>query len=178
MAVKSRTFRRSLEYVREEVRRFASVRGMFIKRYARNAPEWMSSWERLWIEAFDELEEEIEAQLRGTQHHLEDLTQFVTLGRTDIASHILLCRPSIKALIAHTHLSRTPVVALAAFAYASRLMPLRDDDNDAKGRYINKVKARLSRAAASKARFNVLGFHFQSGAMWSAASNTSHKLEK
>jgi len=166
MAVKSQKFRRSLEYVREELHRFVSVRKMFIKRYSRKAPEWMSPWERLWVEAFDELEEEIEAQLRGTQHHLEDLTQFATLGRTDIASHmLLLCRPSIKALIAQTHLSRTPVVAVAAFAYASRLMPLKDDANDAKGRYMNKVKARLSRAAASKARLNVLGFHLQSGAM-------------
>ena len=179
MAVKSQKFRTSIEYVREELHRFVSVRKMFIKRYSRNAPEWMSPWERLWIEAFDELEEEIEAQLRGTQRHLEDLTQFATLGRTDIGSHILLlCSPSIKALIAQTRLSRTPVVAVAAFAYASRLMPLKDDANDAKGRYMNKVKARLSRAAASKARLNVLGFHFQSGAIVSGASNTARKLEK
>ena len=36
------------------------------------------------------------------------------------------------------------------------------------------VKARLSRAAASKARLNVLGFYLQSGTMTASQMNPSH----
>jgi hypothetical protein len=33
----------------------------------------MASWERLWIEAFEELGEDIEAQSRGAKSYLESL---------------------------------------------------------------------------------------------------------
>ena len=167
MAIKSETFLWSLKFVRAKVRQFARARKArcfsSVGKQSATIPEWMSSWKHLWIEALDEIEEEILAQLRGAQRDLEKLMQFGRLGRTDMVSLILLLKKdSIKAIIAKTHLSRAPVVALAAFAHAAKLMPLRDDANDAKGRHINRVKARLSRAAASKSKLDVLGFCLQS----------------
>ena len=162
-AIKSKEFSQSLEYVRQKKSWFANVRSGFIKQRADRTPAWMSSWEHLWIGAFDELQSLIQAHLATAQRQFEKLDELGKLGRTDICSHILLlCRPSIESLIEQTPLSETPIIALAAFAHASRLLPLRDDSNDAKGRYVNKVKARLSRAATSKAKLHFLTFWLQS----------------
>jgi hypothetical protein len=161
-ALKSEKFWRSLEYARATVRIFARNRKS--RRFpGTRAPEWMSSWERLWIEAFDQLEESILAQLRGAERSLEGLRPFAKLGRSDMVSHILTSfRSSIEEAIAHTPLSKTPLVALAAFAHASRLLPLRDDANDAIGRYINNIKARLSRAEGSKEKVKIFAFFIRS----------------
>jgi hypothetical protein len=152
-AIKSKEFRTSLDYLREEVERVSSIRKLVIKRSAEKAPQWMASWEQLWIEAFEELEEDIEGQLRGAKQYLESLSNLAKLGRTEVESQVLLLsRNSIHKVIAQTSLSKTPSVALAALAYAAQLVVSRNDEDDAKGRYLDAIKRRMTRAKRSKAQ--------------------------
>jgi hypothetical protein len=162
-SVRSPEFRKSLDCLRAEVERFATIRKVF--RNARRTQSWMSSWERLWIEAFEELEDQIESQLRGAKSYLENLSELAKLGRTEVESQVLLMRmDSIREVIAQTPLLKTPSVALAAFAYAAQLVPSTDDPEDAKGRYLNAIKSRIKRARRSKVRMKFLGILLQG--MW------------
>ena len=86
-SAKSKDFGRSLVYLQEEMRRFARIRKLVIKQNARKSPRWMSPWERLWIDAFEELEEVIEAQLREAQYLLRQLSVFGRMERTDLILH-------------------------------------------------------------------------------------------
>lgn len=149
-AIKSDEFGRSLECLRAEVARFEAIRKLL--RYDRKMPSWMSAWEGLWIEAFDELEKHIEAQLIGAKDHLERFSAVAKLGRTEVESQVLLLSArAIPKVIEKTPLSKVPSVVLAAVAYAAQLVKSKDDPSDAKGRYINAIKARITRAKRSKA---------------------------
>jgi len=160
-SIRSDEFIKSLDCLRAEEQRFATMRKVF--RNARRTPPWMSSWERLWIEAFEELEEDIEAQVRGAKSYLEDLSELAKLGRTEVESQVLLLRRnSIREVIAQTPLAKTPSVALAAFAYAARLVPSTDDENDPKGRYVDAIKSRITRAERSKAHVKIVATLLQS----------------
>ena len=156
-AIKSEEFSRSLDYLLLEVKRFATMRKLLIERKRRKTPQWMHSWEQTWIDAFEELEEEIAAQLRDAKKYLEALSGLAKLGRTDIQSHVLLSsKDSIQEVIAKTPLSKIRSVTLAALAYAAQLVSSDDDDNDAKGKYLDAIKARLTRAKRSKTRLQIL----------------------
>jgi hypothetical protein len=149
-AIKSDEFSISHKCLRAEVARFEAIRKLL--RYDRKTPSWMSSWERLWIEAFEELGEDIEAQLRGAKKYLETFSAFAKLGRTEVESQVLrLSAGAIRKVIAKTPLSKVPSVVLAAFAYAAQLVPWKDHPSDAEGRYVDAIKARITRAKRSKA---------------------------
>ena len=149
-AIKSDEFGRSLKCLRAEVARFEVIRKLL--RHDRKTPSWMSSWGRLWIEAFEELGEDIEAQLRGAKKHLETFSALAKLGRTEVESQVLLLSAgAIRKVIAETPLSKVPSVMLAAFAYAAQLVPWKDHPSDAEGRYVDAIKARITRAKRSKA---------------------------
>jgi hypothetical protein len=172
---KNNEFRRSLKFLRAKAKWFARTRKLFEKQF-RSAPQWTSSWVGVWIKAFDELQDLIAAQLRDAHGYLERLSKLSKLGRTDVCSHILLLnRIFLEAVIKKSSLSQTPMIAVAAFAHASKLLPQRDDANDAKGRHINNVKARLSRAAASKARLTILEMYLQSWIITHAPDGTLAK---
>jgi hypothetical protein len=87
LAIKSTEFSQSLEYVRQKAAWFANVRSRFMKQRADRTPAWMSSWEHLWIGAFDELQSLIQTHLAGAQRQFEKLDQLGKHGRTDICSH-------------------------------------------------------------------------------------------
>ena len=149
-AIKSDEFGRSLKCLRAEVARFEVIGKLL--RYDRKTPSWMSSWERLWIEAFEELGGHIESQLIGAKSHLERFSAFAKLGRTEVESQVLrLSAGAIRKVIAKTPLSKVPSIVLAAFAYAAQLVPWKDHPSDAEGRYVDAIKARISRAKRSKA---------------------------
>jgi|GEM_PF-4501431 len=153
-AVKSANFMKSLGCLRTELERFVTIRKLL---RARRLPSWMSSWEQLWIEAFEELQDHIEAHLRGTKSYMEGLSELAKFGRTEVESHVLLLhRNSIRELISKTPLSKTPSIALAAFAYAAQLVPSADDENDAKGRYLDAIKSRITRANRSSANVKAM----------------------
>jgi hypothetical protein len=155
-SIRSNEFSKSLDCLQAEVERFATIRRVF--RNARRTRSWMSSWERLWIGAFEELEDEIGAQLRGAKSYLENLSELAKLGRTEVESQVLLLsNNSIREVIAQTSLSKTPSVALAAFAYAAQLVRSTDDPDDPKGRYLNAIKSRIKRARCSKVHGKVIG---------------------
>jgi hypothetical protein len=160
-AIKGDEFNRSLERLRAEVARFEKIRKVF---QGRKMASWMSPWGRLWIEAFEELEELIEGQLRGAKSYLERLSQLSKLGRTDVESQVLLLNNrSLKNVIAGTPLSKAPAVVLAAFAYAARLVRSKDDTNDPKGKYVNLIKARIKRAKRSKVKADIWATLIMSG---------------
>lgn len=152
-AIESEDFRRSLEYLNLESARFANLRKAFLGKGRQKTPEWMNPWERIWIEAFHELREEIESELRVATQYLERLSKLAKLGRTEIRSHILLwLSDSITRVTANTRLSKFPATTLAALAYAADLVPSDDGDDDAKGNYVRAISRRLQRAKKSKSR--------------------------
>ena len=148
-AIKSNEFGRSLKCLRAEVARFEVIGKLL--RYDRKTPSWMSSWERLWIEAFEELGGHIESQLIGAKSHLERFSAIAKLGRTEVESQVLLLSArAIPKVIEKTPLSKIPSIVLAAFAYAAQLVPWKDHPSDAEGRYVDAIKARITRAKRSK----------------------------
>lgn len=116
----------------------------------------LSSWERLWIEAFEELEENIEAQLRGAKSYLENLSKLAKLGCSDVESQVLAENTNpIRDVIATTPLSKVPRIVLAAFAYAAQLVWLDDHADDSKGKYVNAINRRIESAKHGKARMAI-----------------------
>jgi hypothetical protein len=153
--IKSDEFSNSLNCLQAEVTRFERIRNELGPR--QKLPSWMSAWERLWIEAFGELQEDIEAQLRGAKSSLEALSILAKLGRTEVESLALLRhRNSIQESFRRTPLAKASNITLAAFAYGARLVRSTDDLNDPKGKYVNLIKARIARAEHSKAHMTVL----------------------
>jgi hypothetical protein len=161
-ATKRKNFVRSLKFLQARANWLARMRRILRKQF-RGAPAWTSTWESIWLKACDELLDVTQAQLRDAQHYLENVAKLAKLGRTDIRSHVLLLNGAeVREAVRRSPLSRTPLVAIAAFAYASELVPYTDDADDPIGKYVDKVKARLSRTRASKADVQISSTLLQS----------------
>ena len=61
---------RSRRYLREELNRYTKVRSLLSKQ-RQTMPSWASDWAHCWIGAFEEIQEEIEGQLKSAKQSLD-----------------------------------------------------------------------------------------------------------
>jgi hypothetical protein len=133
------------QYFQEEVKRYEAIR-FLVRDQREKMPSWMKEWAYYWLGAFEQIEEEIESQLRGTKRALDSIVGKGASARTEMESFILWReKDEIRKQIAETEFGRSLEVLLAAFAYAARLIR----DKGILG-YLDLIKQRASRVSRSK----------------------------
>ena len=143
---KSPELDRARRYLRQELNRYIKIRSLLAEK-RQKTPNWMSAWAQCWIGAFEEIQEEIEAQLRGATKTVDNLSQVRISGRFEMKSHILwMEKKEIRKQIANTSVARKLEVILAAFAYAAKLMP---EPSSGIAGYVALIKPRVSRVSRS-----------------------------
>ena len=146
--VKSPEFHKARQYLRQELTRYIKIRSLLTQE-RQEAPSWMLAWEQCWIEVFEEIQENIEAELRSAKDAVDSLSEMRTSGRVEIESFVLWAqKKEIRKQIACTPLARKLEVILAAFAYAAKLvLPKPSEGTDG---FVALVKQRISRVSRSK----------------------------
>jgi hypothetical protein len=111
----------------------------------------VSAWAHCWVEAFEEIQENIEAELRRATQAVDRIGKIRTSHPAEIESHILWAeKKQIRKRIAGTPLARKLEVMLAAFAYAAKLvLPKPGKGTDG---YVALIKQRVSRVSRSEGK--------------------------
>jgi hypothetical protein len=112
-------------------------------------PSWVSDWVHCWIGAFEEIQEEIEGQLRSAKHSLDLIFEIRKSARLDVNALLWIEKKEIRKHIESTPFRRKLEVILTAFAYAAKLVP--ELSNGMVG-YLDLIKQRVSRVSRSKAK--------------------------
>jgi hypothetical protein len=133
------------QYFQQELKRYEEIRSL-VREQRGKMPSWMKEWAYYWLGAFEQIEEEIESQLRSTKRALDSIVGKGASARTEMESFILWSeKDEIRKQIAETEFGRGLEVLLAAFAYAARLIPDKGIDG-----YLDLIKQRASRVSRSK----------------------------
>jgi hypothetical protein len=154
--VKGREFDKTRGYLQQELNRYTKIRSLLLMKKKEKTPSWVFDWSHCWVEAFEEIQEHIEAQLRGAIVILDTLSPWRKSGRIEVESHVLwMEKRAIREHIANTAMARKITVILPAFAYAAKLV-LPKPGKDTAG-YSAMIKSRVSRAG----RLDKLGVNLQ-----------------
>jgi len=134
------------QYFQEEVKRYEVIR-FLVRDQREKMPSWMKEWAYYWLGAFEQIEEEIESQLRSTKRALDSITAKGASARIEMESFILWReKDEIRKQIAETEFGRGLEVLLAAFGYAARFIPESEKGIDG---YFDVIKQRASRVSRS-----------------------------
>lgn len=134
------------QYFQQEVKRYVAIRSL-VREQRGEMPSWMKGWAYYWLGAFEQIEEEIESQLRSTKNALDSIAGKRASTRIEIESFILWReKDEIRKQIAGTPFERGLEVLLAAFAYAARLVPESKEGIDGYGDLIKQRASRVSRS--------------------------------
>jgi hypothetical protein len=134
------------QYFQQELKRYVEIRSL-VREQREKMPSWMKGWAYYWLGAFEQIEEEIESQLRSTKDALDSIAGKRASTRIEIESFILWReKDEIRKQIAETEFGRSLEALLAAFAYAARLIP---ESKEGIRRYSDLIKQRASRVSRS-----------------------------
>ena len=139
---------RSRRYLREELNRYTKIR-VLLRKQRQTMPSWVSDWAHCWIGAFEEIQEEIEGQLRSAKHSLDLIFEIRKSARLDVNALLWIEKKEIRKHIESTSFRRKLEVILAAFAYAAKLVP--EPSNGMVG-YLDLIKQRVSRVSRSQGK--------------------------
>jgi hypothetical protein len=148
---------RSRRYLRQELGRYVKIRSL-LRKPKQTSPGWIAEWEHCWVEACAEIQGNIEYQLRIAIESLDNISEPRKSAHADESAVLWLAKQQIRKYLESTPFKRKLEVAVAAFAYAARLVPGPEPKNGTAD-YVHMIKQRVSRVERSKAkRVKAAGF--------------------
>lgn len=147
--LQSQRFNETLQFIQEEL-----VRVELFTKFLRlpkvfAVPQPLSEWESIWSGSLLQLTGTFKNQLLSGEGHLVALQEFLYMGRSDLASHLLMVACSFMKDLNKGKKPRISIYALlVAYAHACRLLPYQDSAAD--GNPVDSMKNRIARAKHSK----------------------------